>query len=473
MCPMLWCRASFEDVGSTLRHVARCPKLKEAEYWCPHCLRPERFLDHPKSGQTTTSSSMQRRDSKLKRAVTFFKHLRHRRNPTSRTHGSACAPAPSIYTVTDKSGYGSGPESLAEDGWPDDPVPAELSSHSSQARRPRYEMPAKDVGSSLQAATVVIAPEKITSLHPEREPPAYQRIAALETNNDPLKDVGSQFNNVNSRWYCLGREAQIVSPISLDDVHVPCRTTVTSSVESNSNFSLTRSLVLPELSEDTVNSQSASSGTVGRSPAHEDSLNPEHREHDRDSPLSLFQAEDLRDIVLSLHREWLQRLSNCPELRDVCSKLDIANVFHTGLQTLQACLHGMLPRGIQATYSLMVIAVACAYMVQWDNDHYSWNDLFEDMFWFQSAIIDDEQRVLFHEVIKQVLFTPMHLELPQGSHGSIHQMITRTQESKLTSSVVYDRIDPESAPRIGHVVNACLAFLDGKSEGPVAYENCN
>jgi len=72
MCPMLWCRDTFEDQLETLNHVPSCDWLSNTWYWCSICSRPETFMD---CGGTGGQVPLQRKDSKLKRAMTFFKHF--------------------------------------------------------------------------------------------------------------------------------------------------------------------------------------------------------------------------------------------------------------------------------------------------------------------------------------------------------------------------------------------------------------
>ena len=64
MCPLLFCRRHFDSVDSCLQHLRSCKLLPDGLYLCPFCLRPEQFRKR-----------IGRSNSKLKRAVTFFKKL--------------------------------------------------------------------------------------------------------------------------------------------------------------------------------------------------------------------------------------------------------------------------------------------------------------------------------------------------------------------------------------------------------------
>lgn len=94
MCPMLWCRETFNDFASTLQHISECPWLSNAWYWCPYCRRPENFMAYDEPCAESMQYKLQRKDSKLRRAVTFFKHLglkscsRHKNSGSSSTSES-------------------------------------------------------------------------------------------------------------------------------------------------------------------------------------------------------------------------------------------------------------------------------------------------------------------------------------------------------------------------------------------------
>ena len=90
-CPMLWCREKFEDHQMTIRHTLRCSWLPNAWYWCPQHSKAERFMSTGKIEiadlreqmkmkdsilivKTVPTQPMRRKSSKMRKAVTFFKH---------------------------------------------------------------------------------------------------------------------------------------------------------------------------------------------------------------------------------------------------------------------------------------------------------------------------------------------------------------------------------------------------------------
>lgn len=80
MCPMLWCRESFESNALAIRHVNQCPYLTNAWYWCPCCSRPERFLLCDKGCDASEPPRLQLKKSRLAKAVSYFNVLGRRRS---------------------------------------------------------------------------------------------------------------------------------------------------------------------------------------------------------------------------------------------------------------------------------------------------------------------------------------------------------------------------------------------------------
>lgn len=77
-CPLLWCRHNFENLESCLQHVSTCQWLSNAWYWCPQCRRAEIFTPEDSSLAQASMQLIHRKDTKLRRAVSFFKHIARR-----------------------------------------------------------------------------------------------------------------------------------------------------------------------------------------------------------------------------------------------------------------------------------------------------------------------------------------------------------------------------------------------------------
>ena len=83
-CPLLWCRHNFENLESCLQHVSSCQWLPNAWYWCTQCQRAELFTAEESNPALPYPYSVRQKDSKLKRAVSFFKQIGRRSHSQQR-----------------------------------------------------------------------------------------------------------------------------------------------------------------------------------------------------------------------------------------------------------------------------------------------------------------------------------------------------------------------------------------------------
>lgn len=79
MCPLLWCRKTFDTKELAVCHVLSCPRLSTAWYWCPYHRRPERFLECNKLCGSVPKSRFRKKDHKLHLAKKFLEWVRRRR----------------------------------------------------------------------------------------------------------------------------------------------------------------------------------------------------------------------------------------------------------------------------------------------------------------------------------------------------------------------------------------------------------
>ena len=80
MCPMLWCRKSFQSIPAAVHHAKTCPRLRDGWYWCPFCRHPERFLGYDKSCGVNQQPMIRRKGSKMCRAASFFSRFGRRKS---------------------------------------------------------------------------------------------------------------------------------------------------------------------------------------------------------------------------------------------------------------------------------------------------------------------------------------------------------------------------------------------------------
>ena len=80
MCPLIWCRRTFDSKASVISHVFECPRLSNAWYWCPYHRRPERYLECNKLCETVPKTKFRHMDFKLHLADRFLNWICRRRS---------------------------------------------------------------------------------------------------------------------------------------------------------------------------------------------------------------------------------------------------------------------------------------------------------------------------------------------------------------------------------------------------------
>ena len=74
-CPLSYCEKVFDNFESLLQHVSVCSWLSNGWYWCSICLRHEKFTPPIPEGEQESRLWTQKKETRLKRAVAFFKHF--------------------------------------------------------------------------------------------------------------------------------------------------------------------------------------------------------------------------------------------------------------------------------------------------------------------------------------------------------------------------------------------------------------
>lgn len=100
MCPLIWCRKTFDSKESAAGHVFDCPRLSNAWYWCPDHRRPERFLECNKLCEIVPRSRFRNKSPKLHLADKFLHWVCRRRS--EKGLGVSSTSPPSKYMKTDK-----------------------------------------------------------------------------------------------------------------------------------------------------------------------------------------------------------------------------------------------------------------------------------------------------------------------------------------------------------------------------------
>ena len=458
MCPLLWCRSNFENLASTLQHVARCPCLSDGWYWCPHCCRPEQFIDAKRSCGQFRQCTPQRKSSKLKRAVEFFKHLGLKTCPKS------CRPAKRFRSSNGghehqfKQTYGQYETSELADT---SPGPAELPSDSQDDYRfwpdpvfeegQTYEMEQPPPYSSMNIG------EKDNESMCGRQTEARSGLGSWEL-DDGFPHVSPLFHNVVAELREFAETEMLVSPISdLQDSFYQEEIPDLAPKKLSKNVIPMRVpfVTMPWLGSIHSDRRQAPicDNLIAASTSSPDSRKIESRPAWK--PTST-QIEELRDIVHVINYEWLKRLDSATDFRVPYPDYCIRSLFETGIQVLQECYQNILPTTFKEVFALMHIACGVFYIKHGNDTCYGWGGLFQDFLRWQYALREERDIHLLLAVTKQ-LWRPDCVTLSQEATMSpIHALgsvFTVNQQSA----------HPVDFFRNGMIIRECSEFLNGKS----------
>ena len=458
MCPLLWCRDDFKSLDSCLKHVSTCPWLPNAWYWCPLCHRPERFTAQQSRTEKNLKDCGQWKESKVKRAVSFFKHFGRRcasvRQPERRGAVRLSRPLePTVKRISacgvDKKcemdgnpstpglsshapDYGTKPPKLPSDdfldhfpedaqpsckavemgrnsyvehgGWEmDGYAPVELSSQGSSNGYPQHPELA---GSS--PAAMPTSPFSIEDRNDPSEPSSAMDLDQSDTSYvvSPCSTVGSPVQGSFLR--CASEPSAPTSPISSSSI--PRMLAKYHSIDVGSNSFDGYSAGWPIISnlfeyDHKDQSQHTLTDIVDTSMSDSSPLEGEAVSVGRHSQGSLM-ADDLRPLVHALSKDWVQSLALRPELSSVQERIASSSSYEKGLQTLRRCFCEAIPWKFEDVYSLMNLVVACAYSLYHDDASFSWECLFLDIVQWRHAIAEEEDRTLFVRIADLIWSPP-------------------------------------------------------------------
>ena len=458
MCPLLWCRSNFANLASTLNHVATCPWLSDGWYWCPRCCRPEQFVDSERSCGETRRYIPQRKGSKLKRAVEFFKHLGLKKCPKS------CRPAKRFrssnpeYEESPKEIYGQLETSELADT---SPGPVELPSDSPDD----YKFWAEFMVEEGQTYEMEEPPPYITSEIgvkdngplSDRQTEARSGPVSREIDGG-LRYVSPLFRNIDAELRDFTETEVLVSPISdIQDsfYHISIPDLTPKNLSKEANPLRVPSMAMPWLGSTHSNRRQA---PIYDDPVAASTSSPEPQEIESTFTWksTLAQIEELRDLVHIINIEWLIRLESATDFRVPYRDYYIPSLFETGIQVLQRCYRNILPTNFKEVFAMMHIACGVFYIRHGSNTCYGWGGLFQDFLQWQYAMREEHDIHLLIAVTNQ-LWRPGCMTLSRGA--------TVSPIDPLGSKVT---IKPQSAHlvdsfRNGMIIKGCSEFLDGKS----------
>ena len=401
----------------------------------------------------------QRKDSKLKRAVDFFKHLGLKTCPRSRRPAKQFRSSNGDHVHQSDQGYGQCETSELDDT---SLGPAELPSDSGEDHKSWSDSVGKE-GQTYEMEQP--PPYSAMDLGVKNDGPTFGRQTEAQVGSvsrkmeDGLGHVNTLFHSVDMDFREVAKTEMLVSPIS--DVQ-----------ESLYNVDIP-DLALKELSEAVNPTHVPFEGIPWLQSVHSDRRQalvsddlatastpwPDFPGFEsrfaRKQKSAQAQIEELRDLVRVINFEWIKRLESAPDLRVPYSDHSIRSLFETGIEVLQRCYQNILPTTFKEVFALMHIACGVFYIRHGNEACCGWGELFQDFLQSQYAMSEERDIHLLVAVTNQ-LWCPDCVILPQGSTVSPTQTLGPVVTAKPQSAHFV------SLFRKGMIIRECSEFLNGK-----------
>ena len=351
------------------------------------------------ASENTTLHQFHTKDSKLKRANTFFKHLgpknclRHKRLGPSSTPGTE-----SFDTWLAKRKRRKQCE--MEDTSPN---PMEIATNHSGSYSLRSS-PEKEsnVVYEMEAPTFLEDLPQYTrdadiSLEPYELNVTLGSTGAARNSETSLTGIGDQFQSTCHETESL--DQILVSPISANRYPFDCQIArIETSLDTEAG------LVSPTSSHaSTLPSPKVFLEDWGRiivHPALSQSLpSPKDEKSlcDVATLSSQMQVEELREMVRVLNEEWMQRCQTDLVLHP--SALPPKYLFETGVQTLQQIYQDILPQTFEAIFALAHITCASMYIIHGADKSYCWNEFFQHILRWQHSLPNKSDAQLYIRLV--------------------------------------------------------------------------
>ena len=497
-CPMLWCRKTFEDHQTTIRHTLKCSWLPNAWYWCPEHSKAERFMSTGKIEiadsqemnmkdsivivKTVPTPPMRRRSSKMKKAVTFFKHRGWRSASKELTDFSGNLHGTKLGTddkgeidsrerkIWEKYGY---PLMFEVDGGP---IPLEVDS---EAMRTNVELPSTETFNELPTLSITpqlmrtnaelptteafnelpalpIAPAMysrsdqslnhqnyafpLPSCSPATQDPLFATLECSESTNHLVNGELAQYTSQQD----LDRSELDIPDLGVYEMPAALPQQPEASIsELRTQMKAPESLNLTDYISASLNPSDDILAEVGSWPVQD--LRFSYICGLTDTQVSV---RDIYKIVERISNEWLARLGSTPHLVSRCSKLSFQDLFDRGFKAMQQCFDGFLTDSFEDMFSLVHVAYACAYCLHKDECLYDWDGFFVQILQWQYLLSNQDDVQCFLMAMDQLTCEHNYHLTHSLSGGRIFDQ----QFYEKTFNML----------RNGPVMRDCSMFLDGK-----------
>lgn len=383
---------------------------------------------------------VRRKDSKLKRAVTFFKHFR--RKTSHAEHHMPPLQYPKNQELDDSSR-----EELDSSFSPelDGELCQELSACPPHPPRERSylrpEMSRQSLSnyhsigrldgyySSSELGTAGDSPDSsMSALHVQNYSLAHTKIALNIPTPWPspieLLSTEPSTNNQGSYTHHLDISSSSRAAIELD------ASMCVDLVEADHGI---------PMSKPPIQATSCGSSELSKVPPHLVEASNDFRSKQYPSPQSLVQ--ELRDCVEIYANHWSNILKLQLDTMEF-SLYTTDTLFKTGHQTLKQVYEGVLPHTFEEVYSMMHIVYASVSILHHDDASFSWDLLFQHVIRWHRAIIDNAKSDLFLKVAGILWSPPEFLKSLNLVYCDLYSpatlpLMTGIQVSKSKSSLSY------------------------------------
>ena len=474
-CPMLWCRKSFEDYQTTIRHTLTCSWLPNAWYWCPKCKKPERFMNTGKIEimdsaeimmkdsieivKTVPTPPMRRKSSRMRKAATFFKHCGWRSASKEQTDVSESLDGTKV--GTDNKGE---IDSLERSFWEMDAYPLYLSEKDgnlspseiySELMMANAELPTTEASFELPTSSATSArcsrSDQMLNDQIYASPPPSHCPVTQDPRFGTLECSQSRNHSIN-RGLAQSTSQNNLDRSSLITPELEAYETPTALPHQPAGFiSEPRSqMEIPEFSDPTdyISVPPLRFGDILAGVKSSPVQDPRFSYICGLGPTQVS-IQELYELVGIVSNEWLPRLESTPHLLSRCSKLSLPALFFRGVSAMQQCFNDSLTDSFEDMFSLVHVACACAYLLHKDENSYDWNCLFDHILQWQNLLSSQDDVQCFLMAMDQ---------------------LTCEHDYRLTNSLsrggIFDRNFYERTfdiLKIGPVMTDCSRFLDGKS----------
>lgn len=499
MCPLLWCRTSFNDVAAVAEHLSSCPWLSDGLYWCPFCRRPERFTPTEATSTAIPHAVDLGQETKFQRAVAFFKNLRYRKNGRSR---SSLSPGVGNYIE-----YLNGNADTSDQRYElEVGTPAELDSR--KIHELGDESPCVTPGSST-ANLSLYTPSTDTQLSWEDErhaapspyPPPITAYGKRTDGADAQPGVSRPSVGMHDSGYqalsspiCLTRDSRLqfennAGKSSIDLCQLQSPTTNPPSSQSTQRLPSNGQYCIAN-----ILSSTSSFSSNPPPPVYEAEEGPSRKE----PAMTKVLTGDLYDAVRAMNEEWIRRLALNTNIPQPNHKGYTRALFKLGITALINYFRGVMPNTFQDILAFTHVAIASCYMVHKDDDGHLWDAILEEACQWQGLLSDVIEKATFVKVMSQLYHPRGSTTSPSLKGSAVNDCFLPAENARLvhllnhlsalstdfdeTMQIEADKsrrgsttdIERTGLPGIWRsdvVIKGCMGFLDSQSPCHLVYEN--